>query len=204
MMPLFRPEGAQFEWKPPRLVTARLVLRPLVEADAEGVFAYASNPNVARFTLWDAHRSPAESLLFITDYAVYRYVDQEPEPVGIALRERPDWIIGTVGCFWVSKPHAVMEIGYALGEEHWGRGYASEACAALLDWVFGEYPLERMQARVVHENEASARVLEKLGFQYEGTLRSSMFRYGVFRDVDSFSVLRAEWAARGPADSGHG
>jgi ribosomal-protein-alanine N-acetyltransferase len=86
-----------------------------------------------------------------------------------------------------------MELGYWVAEPFWGRGIAGEASRAVLDLAFRTYEVDRMQARVIAGNGASGRVLEKLGFRFEGTLRASLLRRGNFEDVLMFSMLRAEW-----------
>jgi ribosomal-protein-alanine N-acetyltransferase len=97
-------------WRPPVLSTERTVLRPFTEADAEPLFEHARNPNVTRFTLWDAHRSVEDTRAFVRDYAVLRYLEGMPEPYAITLRpdDRP---VGSVGCFWAAQPHRTMELG---------------------------------------------------------------------------------------------
>jgi ribosomal-protein-alanine N-acetyltransferase len=182
-----------FRWEPPTLTTERTLLRPLTEDDAPAVFAYASNPKLTRFTLWETHLTLDDSLAFARDYARSRLFEHVPEPLGLCLRSDPATVIGSVGCFWASRPNATMELGYALGEPHWGRGLVAEASRALLTYVFANYPVERVQARVVRENDASARVLAKLGFTYEGTLRHSLQRRGRAWDVQYYAVLRGEW-----------
>ena len=57
------------DWRPPMLTTPRLTLRPFVEADAEPLFEHAKNPNVTRFTLWDHHKTIADTVSFVRDYA---------------------------------------------------------------------------------------------------------------------------------------
>jgi ribosomal-protein-alanine N-acetyltransferase len=88
-----------------------------------------------------------------------------------------------------------MELGYWIAEPFWGKGYVVEACRTVLKFVFEEYAPERMQARVIEGNAASARVLTKLGFRAEGTLRRALLRRGKFEDVQMFSLLRDEWFA---------
>jgi ribosomal-protein-alanine N-acetyltransferase len=181
------------DWLPPTLETPRLILRPLDASDVDAVFAYASNPNMTRFTLWDAHRDRGDSMAFI-DYARSRYAEQIPEPMGIVLRDRQDLgVIGSLGCFWAARAHNTMELGYAIGEPFWGRGLIPEAVRPLIAYAFTHYPVERMQARCFADNRASARVLEKLGWAYEGTLRSSLSRYGKHWDIRMYSLLKREW-----------
>jgi RimJ/RimL family protein N-acetyltransferase len=184
-------------WRPPTIETQRLILRPLDEADRDAVFRYASNPNMTRFTLWETHQSPTDSLFFVRDYARSRYLEQVPEPLGIVLKDEPArGVIGVLGCFWVSQPDGVMELGYNVGQPDSGRGIAVEASAALLDYVFAEYEVHRIQARIIEGNEASVRVAKKLGMHHDGTLRGFLFRRGRHMDVQICSLLRPEWEAR--------
>src|SRR5207253_4414556 len=140
---------------------------------------------------WDHHKTINDTLAFVRDYARCRYLEGTPEPYAMALKSDPDRKpVGALGCFWVSQPNRTMELGYWLAEPLWGRGLAVEACRAVLAHVFAACEAERMQARVIAGNAASCRVLEKLGFTYEGTMRSCLFRRGKFEDVMYFSLLR--------------
>lgn len=195
------------DWLPPTLTTQRLILRPFSEGDVDAVFAYASNPNVTRFTLWDTHRTREESRQYAVDYAQSRYQEHVPEPIAITLRAKPQLgPIGSIGCFWVSQANATMELGYCLGEPYWNQGIVTEAAQALLKHTFETYKVERLQARVMDGNDASVRVLEKLQFHFEGTLRSSLYHRGRFRDVMMFSLLRGEWESTRdpPSDNRNG
>lgn len=183
------------EWTPPTLITPRLTLRPFTDADAEPLFEHTRNPNVTRFTLWEAHSSIEETFVFVHDYAQLRYREGMPEPFAITITPDPR-PVGSCGCFWASQQHRTMELGYWIAEPSWGKGYVAEACHAVLALTFAEYGPERMQARVIDGNSASARVLAKLGFQEEGTLRRSLLRRGRLEDVRMFSLLRTEWDAR--------
>ena len=181
------------DWRPPTLTTDRLVLRAFEEADAEPLFPLAANPNVTRFTLWEHHKSIDDTLVFVRDYARCRYIEGVPEPLAVALKTDPTKPIGAVGCFWASHSNRTMELGYWLAESFWGRGLAAEACRAAVGYAFTALAPERMQARVIAGNDASRRVLEKLGFRYEGTMRSSLYRRGAIEDVLMYAVLRGEW-----------
>jgi ribosomal-protein-alanine N-acetyltransferase len=183
------------DWRPPTLTTPRLTLRPFTETDAAPLYEHARNPNVTRFTLWDAHRSISESQLFVRDYAQLRYREGMAEPYAITLTQDPT-PIGSCGCFWASRPNHSMELGYWIAEPYWGRGLAVEACQALVSHVFREYGPIRIQARVIAGNCASSRVLVKLGFQYEGTLRSALFRREKFEDLLIYSLLKEEGASQ--------
>src|SRR5258707_12876567 len=99
-------------WCPPTLETARLLLRALSVEDVDSVFAYASNPVVTRFTLWDAHKDRSDTLEFVRDYSLMRYVEKQPDPLGICFKEDPQRVIGTLGCFWNTRLNRTMELGY--------------------------------------------------------------------------------------------
>ncbi len=185
------------DWRPPTLETPRLILRPVSAADAGAVFLYASNPAVTRFTLFETHRSIDDSRWFVTDYVRSRYVSREPDPLAVALKDDPlRRMVGALGAHWVSQPNGTMELGYSLAEPYWGRGLTTEAAGAVTDHVFTEYPVERLQARVFVGNEPSGKVLERLGFQQEGVLRSLVFRRGRHWDIVMYGLVRPEWEGR--------
>lgn len=191
------------DWRPPTLITPRLTLRPFTDADAEPLLVHTKNPNVTRFTLWDAHQSIDDTLLFVHDYALIRYREGMPDPYAITINPDPR-PVGACGCFWAAMVNRTMELGYWIAEPFWGNGYIVEACRAILAYVFAEYSPERVQARVIEGNNASARVLTKLGFHEEGTLRRALLRRDKFEDLRIFSLLRAEWMANGGGTSNGG
>jgi ribosomal-protein-alanine N-acetyltransferase len=82
------------------------------------------------------------------------------------------------------------EFGYWLGESYWGKGIMTEAAAALAEWAFTELRLVRLQAAVFARNPASARVLEKIGFQFEGRLRARYCRDDQFIDGLLYAKVR--------------
>lgn len=170
-------------WQPPTFESSRLVLRPIQLSDAESIFEYAKNPNVCLYTLWEAHQSVQDSLNYIKDYIFNYYSKGVPEPLGITLKENPQKVIGTVGCFWTSKQAKAMELAYAIGEEHWGKGLVAEASKIMIEYCFKEFSLKIVQARCKVENKSSARVMEKIGMNYEGTLKSAIFHRNKFWDM---------------------
>lgn len=182
-------DDPNLNWTPPTLTTDRLILRSIEIADAESIFAYAKNPNVCQYTLWETHQSIQDSLNYIKGYIFDYYSKGVPEPLGIALKENPQTIIGTVGCFWTSKQAKAMELAYAIGEDHWGKGLVAEASQAMMDYCFKEFSLKRVQALCKAENKASARVMEKIGMTYEGTLKSAIFHRNRFWDMKYFAKV---------------
>lgn len=180
-------------WRPPSLETERLILRAVTEADAPAILEYASNPKVARLTAWEPHRTLDDTFQFIHEYVAGRYALKVPEPLVITQKDNPGKTIGTVGCFWASEKNKTMELAYALSEPFWGRGLVVEAARAVVDHVFRNYDVNRVQAHCKAENLASARVMEKLGMKYEGTVRSGVILKGQVWDMKYYAVLREEW-----------
>lgn len=86
--------------------------------------------------------------------------------------------------------HRSAEIGYWLGEEYWGRGIATQALIAVTDYAFANYDLCRMYAHVFEWNPASARVLEKAGYEFEGRLKKSVTKDGKTIDQLMYAVVR--------------
>lgn len=177
------------QWRPLTLKTDRLILRAIDLSDADAIFQYAKNPNVSRFTLWEPHKSLEDTIEYINEYVFDYYSKGVPEPLGIALKESPEKIIGTVGCFWVSEKSKSMELAYALAEEHWGKGLVAEASAAVMNYCFKEFGLKRIQARCKVENIASSAVMIKTGMAYEGTLKSAIFHREKFWDMHYYAKV---------------
>jgi RimJ/RimL family protein N-acetyltransferase len=104
-------------------------------------------------------------------------------------------IVGVITHF-KSRTPVSREIGYRLFDPKLsGRGYVTEACGLLIDYLFNVHQYHRLELLSAPENVASVRVAQKCGFQAEGTLRQCFFINGKYQDVEVFSLLRPEWQA---------
>jgi RimJ/RimL family protein N-acetyltransferase len=102
--------------------------------------------------------------------------------------------IGFVSHFYVLHPAArQLEIGYVLLPSERGKDYCTEAVNIMVDYLFLSKESRRIQAQTDLRNVASQKVLEKVGFKKEGTLRKNFFRRGEWRDTYLYSILREEW-----------
>lgn len=100
--------------------------------------------------------------------------------------------IGGIGMEFLTDVHRLtVEIGYWLGEPFWGRGFATIALRAVSEYAFATFDLRRIQATVYEWNPASARVLEKAGYEFEGRLRNHVVKAGRVGDVLMYAKLRA-------------
>lgn len=101
--------------------------------------------------------------------------------------------VGYLSLFDVSRPADHCEVAYALALEHRGNGYATDALAQAVDYAIAELRLNKVAASVLTTNDASRRVLERVGFRHDGTWLQEKFVGGEYRDVHRYSVLAAEW-----------
>lgn len=104
-----------------------------------------------------------------------------------------DKVVGSIGVFRQGNIHRLTaELGYYLAEEYWGRGIMTEAVRQICQYVFEKSDIIRIYAEPFAYNAASCRVLEKAGFQYEGTLRNNAVKNGKVIDMKMYSLLKAE------------
>ena len=102
-------------------------------------------------------------------------------------------VVGSIGIFRQENIHRqTAELGYYIAEEYWGKGIMTEAVRQICEYVFRESDIIRIYAEPFVYNIASCRVLEKAGFQYEGTLRSNAVKNGKVMDMKMYSLLKAE------------
>lgn len=175
----------------PELETERLLLRKMRLDDAEAMFAYASDPGVTRYVLWETHGSIEESENFLR-FANDGYETGDFGGWGLVLKASGAFV-GTCGMEAVPE-HGRAELGYVLAREHWGRGLMPEAVRRVIRYCFEQLNLDRVEARCIAENSASARVMEKAGMSYEGTLRRREYIKGAYRDMKMYSILRRDYA----------
>jgi ribosomal-protein-alanine N-acetyltransferase len=177
----------------PTLETPRLVLRELVPADVEVIHRIQSDPQVVRYFGRPAHATLAESekklqIVFdaLRDTTGIRW--------GLALRDGGA-LAGTCGIWRWNKDHRFAEIGYELAPAYWGRGLMVEALSPILRYGFTKMDLHRVEATIDPENQASRRVLEKLGFKRDALMRENWLYNGKFTDSAIYSLLDREFVS---------
>ena len=121
--------------------------------------------------------------------------DKRPlEQGGFIIEKKDRSKIGCILHFTVVHPAGkLLEIGYFLAPSERGKGYCTEAAKIMVDYLFLSKDIVRIQAHTDLRNVASQKVLEKVGFKKEGTLRKNEFIRGEWRDVLLYSILREEW-----------
>ncbi|HPF86524.1 MAG TPA: GNAT family protein [Candidatus Limiplasma sp.] len=176
------------------ILTPRLVLRPAQMKDAQDLYDYSKDPEVARFVLWDAHRSIRETRSVLR-HMIRDYHYAPPFTYVIELKEE-NRVIGTIGLMNVNRLHRSAEVGYSLSRAYWNRGIMSEALKGMLGFCFDTMEFNRIEAQHEVENPASGAVMRHAGMRHEGTLRKRIYNKGRFRDVELYAILKEEFHAR--------
>lgn len=173
--------------------TTRLVLRPFVEGDASGLAVRRNDPAVARFQNWtlpypeERARELVASL--IADGGPR---DDEWWMLAIADADDPHRVYGDLALHLTWQGRSA-EIGYTLASQHWGHGYAVEAVEGLVGHLFRDMGVTRVSAMLHPDNVASAQVLERTGFLFEGHTRSSYWVGDEVSDDHLYGMTRSDW-----------
>jgi [ribosomal protein S5]-alanine N-acetyltransferase len=175
----------------PSLETERLLLRQLLIEDVDFIFRHFSNSDVTQYLM---DEPPVSEYTQARDIIQFY---QEPE-----VNARNRWgiihksdneLIGTCGFHKWEKQYFRSELGYDLNPKYWGQGYMKEALRAVIQNGFYQMGLNRIDALVYIKNVRSIRLLQKLGFTKEGTLRDYFYLDGKYYDHFIFALLRKEW-----------
>jgi [ribosomal protein S5]-alanine N-acetyltransferase len=176
----------------PTLDTERLVLRPLLDADAAAVASGAGDPRVARYLIQvPTPYPPALARRWIRGRLEW-WMAGRGVTLAIARRDAPRALLGTVSLRRYARDRRA-ELGYWLAASAWGQGYATEATRAAVAFGFEELSLARIYAQVLAGNEASLRVLEKLGMVREGVKRRHVRKDRRLHDLVFYGLLREEF-----------
>lgn len=179
----------------PTLHGPRVLLRPMMQADAPALFALHADAQVMRYWSTPPWTDPQQALERLQ-------ADAQAHALGlhlrlaIARRETPDQMLGACTLFDLIAEQGRAEIGYALLPAAWGQGLMREALTLLIDHGFTDFGLRRIEADIDPRNTASGRVLEALGFRREGLLRERWCVAGEVSDSALYGLLQRDWTAR--------
>ena len=172
--------------------TEHLILRPYTAADAQAMYQnWASSEEVTRYLTWPPHSSAEASRMLLKAWeesyqnpAVYHW--------GITLKGS-DTVIGDISVVHMNEKTAAAELGWCLGQSFWGKGIMPEAALAVLNYLFDRVGFHRVEARHDKNNPKSGRVMQKIGLQYEGTMRAADVNNQGICDMVQYAILREEW-----------
>lgn len=173
------------------LETARLGLRRFTLEDAQAMFDnWASDEEVTKYLTWSAHGSVEVSRSVLENWTA-AYANEDHYQWAIVPKElgQP---IGSIGVVSHDDRVEMVHIGYCIGRPWWHRGYMSEALKAVMDFLFDEVGVRRIESRHDPNNPNSGAVMRKCGMKYEGTLRQSDRNNQGICDASWYGLLREE------------
>lgn len=178
----------------PEFTTPRLRLRKFTAADLEGVFSWASDPEVSRYVYWPVHKNKSDTQWFI-DFCQREYAEKGIGPWAVELLSSGQ-VIGECAYGVMDLANRRIELAYFFARPHWGQGIAAEALNPLLKFGFEELRMNRLEARCMPANLASERVMQKCGMTLEGVLREFVYSQGQYHSAKVYSLLSSEWFAK--------
>src|SRR5581483_5951886 len=153
-----------------------------------------SDPQVALY-LYGEPMSEDEARAFLQTKIASPSWSEEGDWLTVAAVERGSGeTVGDLSLQWMSERHKTAEIGFIFDPRHQGKGFATEAARALLDWAFAS-GFHRVVGRTEARNAASARVLEKLGMRLEAHLVENEWVKGEWQSELAYAILDREWTA---------
>ena len=178
------------------LRSPRLVLRRLRRDDAAALCAYRSLPEVSRYQSWESF-APEDAARLIGEQS-----GMEPNVPGTwfqlaIISAATGAMIGDCGLHTRQDDPRQVELGITLDPAHQGHGFAAEALACVLAYVFGELGKHRASAVTDADNDRAAALFGRLGFRQEAHFVEHLWFKGRWGSEFAFALLRREWAARG-------
>ncbi|MBD8064317.1 GNAT family N-acetyltransferase [Devosia sp. PTR5] len=178
------------------LLTARLRLRPFTRGDVDAVYAYRGREDVARY-LFDPPLSRNECAMAIQQRINQVALEAEGDRLILAVDVgATGQLAGEVSLIWRSEEARQGEMGWIFHPDFQGKGFASEAAAALLNIAFDQADLHRVFARCDAANAASWRLMERLGMRREAHFREHGLFKGAWDEEFYYAILRREWMAQ--------
>lgn len=176
------------------LHTPRLILDRFSPEDARPMYdGWASDPQVTRFLTWPPHTSPE-----LTRQLLESWCAQYPKAdyYNWAIRAQ-DRLIGNISMVEVDERSERVVLGYCLSAACWNRGYMTEAAQAVVDFLFREVHVHRVEITHAVKNPGSGAVARKCGLTLEG-IRREYFKAanGEYLDIAAYAILREAWEAK--------
>jgi [ribosomal protein S5]-alanine N-acetyltransferase len=170
----------------------RLRVRPIAEQDLTDIFAINSDPEVTHFLPYPNWATPDDGAAW---FKRMQTLSASGTAQQLVIEHNTDKkVIGTILLFKFDEASARVELGYVLGRAHWGQGLMHEALLAICSHAFSNMSIRRIEAEVNPTNVPSNKLLQRIGFTLEGTLRKRWMAKGVAYDTNVYGLLADEWS----------
>jgi [ribosomal protein S5]-alanine N-acetyltransferase len=176
---------------PKKLVTQRLLLRPIQKDDVDDIVEGINNLNVSKWLLkvpYPYHKKDAQGW-------VTKKIKKKNDMQFILELKSEKKAIGAMGLHQINLEQGTATTGYWLSEKYWRYGYGSEALGAVLDVAFNKLNLRKVEAAVFVGNPASGKLLEKFGGQIEGLKRKAVISKATGKIMDEYiyGILKEDY-----------
>lgn len=173
-----------------KLETNRLILRQFELDDAELAFKnWTSDSEVTKFLTWQNHKNLEETKK-ILEFWTAKYNDKYFYLWAIELKETGE----PIGSFRTNiKEFDIADVGYCIGKNWWNRRLVSEALLRVVDFLFSDVKINRIESRCNPKNIASAKVMERCGLRYEGTMRQAVKDNTGIVDSSVYAILSEDY-----------
>jgi RimJ/RimL family protein N-acetyltransferase len=175
-----------------KLETENLILREITESDWENIYVMQSEEEYVKFFPWDIRSEDYIKKLIVKFIKWQKESPRSQYQFLVELKEGSQFI-GTGGIHHADSKNRSAETGLRLASKFWGKGYASEASKAMLEFGFNDLNLHRITAEIIADNIPAAERLNQLGMKYEGRFREHKIRDNKWYDSLRFAILDHEW-----------
>jgi ribosomal-protein-alanine N-acetyltransferase len=150
---------------PEAIISERLVIRPFVEDDLDRFLDFMTDPKATRHLSLEANQRTEAGATALFEFVCSSYSSNDPV-WALAIATESDGFIGSCGVSPIEE--SICECYYSLLPGHWGKGYATEAARALVDYLFENFQLDEIRAYVSPKNPKSGNVAQRLGMEDRG------------------------------------
>lgn len=177
--------------QPPELESARLLYKKIVPENAQDMYEYSRLDEVTRYLLWTPHASITQTQHYIK-LLQKKYANGSFWDFGLTYKDDGRFI-GTCGITSFDEMTNSIEIGYVLSPAYWGKGLATEAAETVMNYCFECFGVDKICAKFMEGNDASMRVMTKLGMTLEGIYKRSMYVKGDYKTIHVYEVTRSRF-----------
>jgi RimJ/RimL family protein N-acetyltransferase len=155
------------------IATSRLLIRPLLPADAVAVFAYRSLDDITKYQMWKPSDISEVRRFILEQRGLIPGLPGSWYQMAILLQDSGE-LIGDCGILVSMGETGAAELGITLTRDAQGKGFAAEALSALIDYCFSTLHMTRILARVYQHNASAITLVERLGFSFAGRVASKL------------------------------